>query len=93
MSFIFNISTTPTSSNIVSHLILTHMSWLQPRKEGLHFILSDNNNYNFDVKVRRCGFMGFINDVINYGCLKCVFCFKIKEKEKDKFYINFYSIL
>ena len=22
------------------HLILTHLSWLQPRKEGLHFILS-----------------------------------------------------
>ena len=65
------------------------MSWLQPRKEGLHFILSDNDNYNFDVKVRRCGFVGFVNDVINCGCLKCVFCFKIKEKEKDKFYITF----
>ena len=75
------------------------MSWLQPRKGDLHFISSDNNNYYFDVKVERCGFMGFINDVIDCGCLGCVFCFRIKEKEKEKekekdnFYINFYSII
>ena len=32
----------------------------------MHFILSDNYNYNFDVKVKRCRLMGFIkaiNDV------------------------------
>ena len=46
------------------------MSWLQPRKGGLHFILSDNGNYDFDVKVRRCGFLGFVNDVIDCGCLE-----------------------
>ena len=74
-------------------LILPHISWLQPRNEGLHFILSDNDNYYFDVKVRRWGFMGFVNYVIDYGCLGCVFCFRIKEKEKDKFNINFYSII
>ena len=69
------------------------MSWLQLRIEGMHFILSDNNNYDFDVKVGYCGFVGFVNDVINYGCLECVFCFSIKEKEKDTFYINLYSII
>jgi len=57
------------------------MGWIQPRKEGLHFILSDNDNYYFDVKVGRCGFTGFINDVID--CLECVFCFRIKEKERQ----------
>ena len=67
------------------------MSLLQPRKEGLHFILSDNDDYDFDVKVRRCKFVGFINDVINRGYLGYVFCFRLKEKEKDTFYINFYS--
>ena len=77
---------------LLFHLILTHMSWLQPRKGGLHFILSDNSNYNFDVKVKRCEFVGFVNDMIDYGCLGYVFCFRIKEKEKDTFYINFYSI-
>ena len=46
------------------------MSWLQPRKGGLYFILSDNGNYDFDVKVRRCGFLGFVNDVIDCGCLE-----------------------
>ena len=71
---------------LLSHLILTRMSWLQPRKGSLHFILSDNNYYDFDVKVRRCGFVGFVNDVIDYGCLECVFCFRIKEKEKDILY-------
>ena len=29
------------------------MSWLQPRKERL-FILSDNGNYDFDVKFEYC---------------------------------------
>ena len=71
---------------LLFHLILTHMSWLQPRKGGgLHFILSDNSNYNFDVKVRRCGFVNFINYIINCECLGCVFCFRIMEKEKDTF--------
>ena len=64
------------------------MSWLQPRNEGLHFILSDNDNYYFDVKVVHCEFMAFVNDVIDCECLRCVFCFRIKEKEKDKFYIS-----
>ena len=32
--------------------------------------------------------MGFVNDVIECGCLGCVFYFRIKEKEKDTFYIN-----
>ena len=63
------------------------------RKEGLHFILIDNDDYDFDVKVRRCKFVGFINDVINRGYLGYVFCFRLKEKEKDTFYINFYSII
>ena len=78
---------------LLSRLILTHMSWLQPRKGGLHFVLNNNDNYNFDVQVRRCGFMSFVNDVIDYGCLRYVFYFKIKEKEKGIFYINFYSII
>ena len=44
------------------------MSWLQSRKGSLNFILSDNGNYDFDVKVGRCGFVGFVNDVIECGC-------------------------
>ena len=59
----------------------------------MHFILSDNDNYDFDVKVRRCGFVGFVNDVIDCECLECVFYFRIKEKGKDTFYRNFYSII
>ena len=69
------------------------MSWLQPKKGGLHFVLSDNINYDFNIKVRRCGFVNFVNDVINCGCLGCVFCFRIKEKEKNTIYINFNSII
>ena len=60
---------------------------------GLHFILSDNNNYNFEVKVEYCGFVNFVNDVIDCECLRCVFCLRIKEKKKDTFYINFYFII
>ena len=69
------------------------MSWLQPRKGDLHFILNDNDSYNSDVKVERCRFMGFVNNVIDYRCLEYVFCFRTKEKENDKFDINFYSII
>ena len=47
------------NSNIVSHLILTCMSWLQPRKGGLHLILKNNGYYDFGVKVGCCGFVGF----------------------------------
>ena len=71
--------------------ILTRMSWLQSRKGGLHFILNDNNNYYFDVKIGCCGFVSFVNDVTDCECLGCVFVFRIKLKEKNTFYINFYS--
>ena len=81
MLFTFNLS----SSNIVVSSDSTPYE-LATTKEGgggcLHFILSDNDNYYFDFKVGRCGFMSFVNDVIDCGCLGCVFCFKIKEKEK-----------
>ena len=60
---------------LLFYLILARMSWLQPRKGGLHFILSDNGNYDFDIKVRRCEFVGFINDLIDCRCLECVFFF------------------
>ena len=53
---------------LLFHLILTRINWLQPKKGGLHFILSDNDNYDFDVKVGRCGFVGFVNDVIDCVC-------------------------
>ena len=67
------------------------MSWLQPKKGGL--ALSENDNYYFNVKVGRSRFVDFVNDVIDYGCLGCVFCFRIKEKEKNTLYLNFYSII
>ena len=51
------------------------MSWLQPRNGGLHFILNDNGNYDFDVKVERCGFVGFVNDVINCECLGYIYIY------------------
>ena len=60
---------------LLFHLILTRMSWLQPRKGGLHFILNDNGIYNFDVKVGHCGFVGFVNDVIECRCLGYVVFF------------------
>ena len=74
-------------------IILPCLSLVQLRKEGLHFVLSDNDDYDFDVKVGRCEFVGFVNDVINCGCLRCVCCFRIKEKEKDTLYIKFNSII
>ena len=59
------------------------------KEGGLHFILSDNGNYDFYAKIICCGFVDFVNDVINYECLEFVFCFRIKEKEKDIFYFRF----
>ena len=58
---------------------------------GMHFILSDCGN--FDFKIKRCKFLDFVKDVTNCRCLGCIFCFRIKEKEKDTFYINFYSTI
>ena len=78
---------------LLFHIIQIRMSWLQPRRGGLHFILSDIGNYDFDVKVGHCRFVSFVNDVVDCVCLGCVFYFRIKEKEKYTFYINFYSII
>ena len=66
------------AQTLLFHKILTRMSWLQPKEGALHFILSNNDNYNFDVKVERCGFVSFVYFVIDYGCLGCVFYFIIK---------------
>ena len=54
---------------LLFHLIITRISWLQPKQESLHFILSNNNNYDFDIKVRLYGFVGFVNYVID--CEMC----------------------
>ena len=35
------------------------------------------------INVKCCRFVGFVKDVIDCGCLRCVFYFKIKEKEKE----------
>ena len=96
MSFTFKLQSfcdTYLPLTMLFHLILSYLSWLQPRKEDLHFILCDNDDYDFDVKIGCCGFVGFVSDVINCGCLECVFSFSVKEKEKDTFYINFNSII
>ena len=51
-------------------------------KGGLHFILSDNGNYNFNVKVGCYRFVGFVNDVIDCGCLGYIFVLKLGRKRK-----------
>ena len=64
---------------LLFHLILTRINWLKPRKGSLHFILSGNNNYDFYVNIGRCGFIDFVNDVIDCRCLECVFCFRMRK--------------
>ena len=76
------------SSNIVVLFNLNPYELATTKERGLHFLLSDKGNYDFDIKVGRCGFVSFVNDVIEYECLRCVFYFRITEKEKYIFYIN-----
>ena len=40
------------------------------REGGLHFILSDNSNYDFDIEVKCCGLVSFLKVVIDCGCLE-----------------------
>ena len=78
-----------------SHLRSIFRQHLPSYNQGMRaciFILNDNGNYNFNIKIRHYGFLDFVNDVIDCGCLEYVFYFIIKNKEKDIFYINFYSI-
>ena len=78
MSFIFKLQSfgdTYLPLTLLFHLILSCLSWVQLRKEDLHFILSYNSNYDFDVKMGRCGFVGFVSDVINCECFECAFFF------------------
>ena len=58
------------------------MSWLQPRKETLHFILGVHGNYNFHSKVGLCRFVGFVNDVSTAGVWDMYFVLKLRRKEK-----------
>ena len=89
ISFIFNLLTTPRS-NIVVPSNSNPYELATTKEGGLHFILSDNNdNCDFDVKVKCCRFVGFVKDVIDFGFLRCVFYFRIKEKEKRHFILNF----
>ena len=86
VTYIQSFDDTYLALTLLFHLILTCMNWLQLRKEVLHFIFRDNGNYDFDIKVGLCGFVSFVNNIIDYGCLGYVFCFGIKEKEKDILY-------
>ena len=70
----------------LSHQILTSMSWLQSRKGGLQFILSDNSNYVFDIKVGHCKFVGFVNDV---GVWNVYFVLELGRKRKTDFISTF----
>ena len=74
---------------LLFHLILTRMNWLQPRKGGLHFILNDNINHNFDVKIGHCKFVGFVNDVIDCGCLDMYFVLELRKKRKTHSILTF----
>ena len=42
--------------------------------------MSDNDNYDFDVKVGCCGFVGFVNDVIDYGVWDVYFVLELRRK-------------
>ena len=81
------------SSNIVVSSNPNLYELATTKEGGLHFILSDSGNYNFDVKAECCGLVDFVKAVIDCGYLRCEFYFRIKEKEKDKFYINFHSTI
>ena len=63
------------------------------KEKDLHFILTDSGNYDFDIKIERCGLVGFVKAVIDCTCLECTFYFRYKEESKDIFNINFYSII
>ena len=79
------------NSTLWYHLILTRMSRLWPTK-GTCIFYSMTLAYSFDVKVRRCGFCEGSNSLWVFTCLGFwfgkvinVFCFRIREKEKETF--------
>ena len=57
------------SSNIIVPSNPNSYELATTKEGGLHFILNDIGNYDFDVKVGCCTLVGFVNVVINYGCL------------------------
>ena len=63
-------------------------------KEGRPaFYIEWQQQLRFNVKVGHHEFVGFVNDMIDCGYLKCDFVLKLRRKKKDWFYINFYSII
>ena len=58
------------SSNIVIPFNTNSYELATTREGGLHFMLSDNSNYDFDIEVKCCGLVSFLKVVIDCGCLE-----------------------
>ena len=69
-------------SNIVVPFIPTLYELATTKEWGLHFVLSDNGNYDFDVKAKCCRLVSFVKAVIGREYLGCVCCFIIKDKKQ-----------
>ena len=54
----------------------------------LNIYIDNNNNYDFDVKVKRCGFVGFVYDVINCECLGYIYIFLELRRKRKIHYIS-----
>ena len=80
-------------SNIVVSYDPNPYELITTKEGGLYFILSGKGDCNFDVKFEHCRFVGFVNDVIDYGCLGCVFVLKLRRKRKTHSIWNFYSTI
>ena len=57
------------------------------------FILSDKGNYDFDIKVGCCGFVCFVNNMIECECLRCIFFFLELKKKRKTHSISMNSLL
>ena len=63
----------PSSNIVVSYN--PNLYELATTKEGdWHFILSDRDNYDFDIKIGHCKLVGFVKAVIECRCLGYIFC-------------------
>ena len=58
------------------------------KEGGLCFFYSVTVTYGFDVEIGRCGFCEDCDSLWVFGKIINVFCFRTKEKEKEKKHSN-----
>ena len=63
------------------------------KEKNLHFILTDSDNYDFEIKIYCCGLVSFVKAVIDCGVWNVYFVLELRRKNGHiQYQLLFYNI-